>query len=218
MRLDCRERPFIRAERLEEPIWAEVKRVIQNPDLIVAGIEAVDTQGSGSLEEEIAQAERDLRSIQLEEDRAIRLFVSGKITETQLDHQRKFITERLESARARLDDYRAREASGAEKRQLMEVVLAWARDVGQGLDELTDEQRKEILQMVVEEVVIDRDNNVDITLAIPIDDDPSDPHSSEPESPQPDSVAIASAVSSPSISPWSCNHPPPGLAVKPATR
>ena len=45
----------------------------------------------------------------MEEDRAIRLFVSGKITEAQLDHQRRFITERLESARARLDDYRARE-------------------------------------------------------------------------------------------------------------
>ncbi len=58
---------------------------------------------------ETAQAERDLRSIQMEEDRAIRLFVSGKITETQLDHQRRFITERLESARAKLDDYRAQE-------------------------------------------------------------------------------------------------------------
>ena len=196
MRLGCRERPHIRAERLEEPIWTEVKRVIQNPDLIVAGIEALDTQDSGSLEEEIAQAERDLRSIQLEEDRAIRLFVSGKITETQLDHQRRFITERLESARARLDDYRAREVSGTEKRELMEAVLSWAREIGQGLDELTPEQRQQILQMVVEQVVIDRDNNVDITLAIPIDDDSSDPHSSEPESPQPDSVAIASAVSS----------------------
>ena len=195
MRLGCRERPFIRAERLEEPIWAEVKRVVQNPGLIVAGIDSLDSQGSGSLEEEIAQAERDLRSIQLEEDRAIRLFVSGKITEAQLDHQRRFITERLESARARLDDYRAREASGTEKRELMEAVLSWAREVGQGLDELTPEQRQQILQMVVEQVVIDRDNNVDITLAIPIDDDPSDPHSSELESPQPDSVAIASAVS-----------------------
>ena len=110
MRLGCRERPFIRAERLEEPIWSEVKRVIQNPDLIVAGIDTLDAQGGGGLEEEIAQAERDLRSIQMEEDRAIRLFVSGKITEAQLDLQRRFITERLESARARLDDYRAREA------------------------------------------------------------------------------------------------------------
>ena len=196
MRLRCRESPHIRAERLEEPIWAEVKRVIQNPGLTVAGIEALDTQGSGVMEEEMAQAEWDLRSVQMEEDRAIRLYVSGKITEAQLDHQRRFITERLESAKARLDDYRAREASGAEKRELMEAVLVWATEIGQGIDELSDEQRKDIIKVVVEQVVIDRDNNVDITLAIPLDDDPSAPRSSEPDSPQPDSVAIASAVSS----------------------
>ena len=59
--------------------------------------------------------------------------------------------------------------------------------VGQGLDELTPEQRKEILQMVVEQVVIEGDKIVDIMLAIPINDDFSDPHSLEPES-----VAIAS--------------------------
>ena len=141
---------YIRAERLEEPIWSEVKRVIQNPDLIVAGIDTLDSPEGGGLEEEIAQAERDLRSIQMEEDRAIRVFVSGKITEAQLDIQRKFITERLESARAKLDDYHAQEAGGAEKRRLMEAVLAWAREVGQGLDEVTPEQRKEILQMIVE--------------------------------------------------------------------
>ena len=192
MRLHCRERPYIRAERLEEPIWSEVKRVIQNPDLIVAGIDTLDSQGSGGLEEEIAQAERDLRSIQMEEDRAIRLFVSGKISEAQLDIQRKFITERLESARAKVDGYRAREASGTEKRRLMETVLSWARNVGEGLDELTGEQRKEILQMVLEQVVIDRDNNVDITLAIPIDDAYPEPEGPEPDSPEPESVAVAS--------------------------
>ena len=51
--------------------------------------------------------------------------------------------------------------------------------------------------MIVEEVVIDRDNNVNITLAIPIDDNSSEPGSSEPGSPEPgspepESVAIAS--------------------------
>ena len=192
MRLSCRERPHIRAERLEEPIWNEVRRVTQNPDLIVAGIDTLDSQESGGLEEEIAQAGRDLRSIQMEEDRAIRLFVSGKITEAQLDLQRRFITERLESARAKLDEYRAQEASGAEKRELMEAVLSWAKEVGQGLDELTSEQRQQILQMVVEQVVIDRDNNVDITLAIPIDDDSSEPGSPDPQSPEPESVSVAS--------------------------
>ena len=196
LRLRCREKPYIRAEQLEEPIWSEVKRVLQNPDLIVAGIADLDSQEGGGMEEEIAQAERDLRSIQMEEDRAIRLFVSGKITEAQLDLQRKFITERLESARAKLDDYRAQAASGTEKRRLMEEVLAWAREFGQGLDELTPEERHDYLQMLVEQVIIDRDNNVDITLAIPIDDDSSDPDSPHPESPQPECVSIGSQESS----------------------
>ena len=197
MRLRCREKPYIRAEQLEEPIWSEVKRVLQNPDLIVAGIADLDSQEGVGMEEEIAQAERDLRSIQMEEDRAIRLFVSEKITEAQLDLQRRFITERLESARAKLDDYLVQETSGAEKRRLMEEVLTWAREFGQGLDEVTPEERHDYLQMLVEEVIIDRDNNVDITLALPIDDDSSDPDSPDPESPQPECVSIGSQEPSP---------------------
>ena len=143
LRLRCRERPDIRAERLEEPIWSEVKRVIQNPDLIVAGIDPLDSRESGRLEEQISQAERDLLSIQTREERAITLFVSGRITEAQLDNLSKFFTERLENVRAKLDDYRAWAASGAEKLRLTEAVFAWARDVGQGLDELTLEHRLE---------------------------------------------------------------------------
>ena len=197
LRLQCRERPYIRAERLEEPIWEEVKRVIRNPGLIVSGIDALDDQDGGGLEDEIAAAEREVRDIELEEDRAIRLFVSGKITEAQLDVQRKFITERLESARAKLEDYRAREASGSESRRLMAAVLSWSREVGRGIDELTDGQRRELLQVVLEEVVIDRENNVDITLAIPIDGESAEPASTAPHppgalSPETESGAIAS--------------------------
>ena len=89
MRLRCRKKPYIPAEKLEETIWSEVKRVIENPHLIVAGIDTLDSQEGGGLQADIAQAERDLRNIQMEEDRAVRLFVSGKITEAQLDLQRK---------------------------------------------------------------------------------------------------------------------------------
>ena len=170
-RLRCREHPFIRADRLEATVWTEVKKVLQDPGLIVAGIEALDMQDSAGLAEEAAKAERKLKSVQSEEDRAIRLYVSGKITETQLDLQRKFFTERLESLQAKLDDYRAREASGAQKLALMETVLAWAGEVGEGLDDLTPEQRKDVLQMVVDEIVIDRENNVNVTLAIPVEDE-----------------------------------------------
>ena len=124
MRLQCRAKPMIRAERLESLVWNQVKNALENPDLIVAGIEALNAQeDGGGLVEEIALAERDLQKVQMEEDRAIRLYVSGKITEDQLDRQRRFITERLETLRARLDEYRSQQTALAEKRILMLIPL-----------------------------------------------------------------------------------------------
>ena len=130
---------------------------------------ALDDREGGGLVGEIARVERELQKVQTEEDRAIRLYVAGKITEEQLDLQRKFITERLEGLRGKLEDYRAREERGSEKRGLMEAVLAWEREVGEELQELTPEERNELPRMVVEDVMVDGGNNLDITLAISVD-------------------------------------------------
>ena len=166
--LKCRQRPYIRADRLEELVWREVKTVVQNPDLIVEGIESLGKrEDGGGLSKRIAGAEREHRRVQTEEDRAITLFVSGKITESHLDHQRKLIHERLEAARARLENYRAQETMAIEKQLLMANVAEWAGKVGDGLDNLPPEDRQEVLRLVVDQIAIDRDNNVTITLGIP---------------------------------------------------
>ena len=149
------------------PLRFEVKKVVQHPDLIVAAIESLDAQGGDGWDKQIAKAERDLWKVQTEEDRAIRLFVSGKITEEQLDLQRRFITERLETLQTKLDDYRGQESMTAQKRLLMENIVEWARTVGDGLDDLPDEGRRDLLKLLLEQVVIDRDNNVRLTLGIP---------------------------------------------------
>ena len=78
--------------------------------------------------------------------------------------------EQLETLRARLHDHRARESALAEKRNLMEDIVTWAEKMGDRLDDLSDEGRREVLQLLLDGVSIDRDNNVEITLAVPIDD------------------------------------------------
>ena len=171
MRLQCRPKPMIRAERLESLVWGEVKNALKNPGLIVAGIEALNAQEDGSgLAEEIAQAERDLQSVQMEEDRVVRLYVSGKITEGQLDRQRRFITERLETLRVRLDEYHSQQAALDEQRILMENIVEWAEKMGRSLDDLSDEGRREVLELLLDGVTIDRENNLQITLAVPTDE------------------------------------------------
>ena len=58
---DCREHPFIRADRLEHLIWDEVERVIQQPEVIMSGIESLRTMDEGQLQRQMAQVERELR-------------------------------------------------------------------------------------------------------------------------------------------------------------
>ena len=144
--------------------------MVGNPDLIVDGIESLDTQEDGGLAKRIAGAERELRRIQMEGDRAISLYVAGKITEGQLDHQRGLILERLEAARAKLDDYRAQASLATGKRVLTANIVEWAGRVGDGLDDLSPEERREVLRLIVDQIVIDRKNNVSVTLGIPIED------------------------------------------------
>ena len=141
--------------------------MVQNPELIVAGIESQDARDDDALADQIAKAESDLHRVQVEEERAIRLYVSGKITEDQLDQQRRFITERLEAARATLNDLRARESMASEKRLLMENLVEWAGRFGHGLDDLPQEKRRDVLRLLVDQVLIDHNNNVSITLGIP---------------------------------------------------
>ena len=56
-------------------MWSEVREVVRQPEVIIAGIESLWTEDDGQLEERAAQAERNLRHVQSEEDRLIRLYV-----------------------------------------------------------------------------------------------------------------------------------------------
>ena len=87
----------------------------------------------------------------------------------KLDHQRKFINERMETAHAKVEDYRAQASMKAEKKALAGNIVRWVEKIGEGIDNLPPEDLGEVLRLVVDEIVIDRDNHVTITMGIPTD-------------------------------------------------
>ena len=52
----------------------------------------------------------------------------------------------------------------------MENLFQWAGKFGQGLDKLPDEKRRSVLRLLVDQVLVDRDNNLSIALGIPTED------------------------------------------------
>ena len=167
--LKCREHSYIRADQLEEVVVTEVKRMFQNPDLILAGLKSMDSEDDHGLAKQLAMAEKDLKKVQVEDSRAVGLYVSGKITERELDHQRKFINERMETAHAKVEDYRAQASMKAEKKALAGNIVQWVEKISEGIDNLQPEDLGEVLRLIVDGIVIDRDNRVTITMGIPTD-------------------------------------------------
>ena len=162
----CREHPIIRADKLEGLVWNEVTRVAQTPELIIAGINSARGSDGGLLKVQVEQVERELGQVQGEDDRAIRLHVSGKISETQLDRQRKFILEKSQKLQAKLEECRSLEAAAAHAEGLRRRVLQWSESVRGSLQAPTLEERREILLHLLDGVTIDGEDKVSITLSI----------------------------------------------------
>jgi hypothetical protein len=57
-----------------------------------------------------------------------------------------------------------------EKRILLQNMAAWSERIGDRLDDLPDEERRELLQSLLDGVTINRDNNLNLTLAVPTEE------------------------------------------------
>ena len=65
---------------------------------------------------------------------------------------------------------RSQQAALDEKRILMGNIVEWAAKMGGSLDDLSDKGRREVLELLLDGVTIDRENNLQITLAVPMDE------------------------------------------------
>ena len=162
----CREHPYIRADLLKDLIWNEVKKVVEQPEVIISSIDSPRATDGAQLQERIQSVERDLRRVQAEDDRLIRLAVTARITEPELDLQRRFIVERKENLKASLDEYRTQEIMAVEAWDTK--LSQWTGAVRRGLEALSPEGRREVLLLLLDGVTIDGTDGVCITFSIPI--------------------------------------------------
>ena len=130
-------------------------------------VDSIDTYhqcDDGQLKKRLAQAERDLQTVHMEETRAITLCVKGTISDVELDQQRKIITQKLETLRAKLDECLGQVAAAAEAYD----VSRWTERVCEGLNSLTSQERKQAVLLLLDHLTIDGQNGVSITMAVPV--------------------------------------------------
>ena len=164
----CAARP-VRIEEVDEPVWAQVLALLENPELIKAEI---DRRLQALRAEHPAARRRDgLQRDVTRAQNALRRLIDG--------YQEQLIT--LEELRARMPELRRREATlrveldaldgelhNAETYlKLTETLDAFRARLSANTNALTIEQRQEIARLVVREVLLG-DDDITVRHSIPV--------------------------------------------------
>ena len=180
----CPERN-IRADALDEFVFAQIRAALLDPGLLLAGEHAIAVHAPAPddqlLATELARLDRKLDAARGEHRRLIDLYQAALIDMPELQRRAAAITARqreLEHKRASLAAERADLARGNRLRQGVAGFAARVRTV---IDQLDPAQRQNLLRLLIEDVQV-TGWHIQIRLRIPLDDPP---HGGHPHGPEP---------------------------------
>lgn len=159
------------ANTLEPLVWEQLKRVLNNPDLIVAEMEKQrqDANQLGVLEAELQQVERHLKALDREQEQLLQWALKG-FPEQTIVAENKRINERrtsLQTQKTELEAQIKASQGAAVSLPKLEHLIELMRDK---LSSLDYETKRLALDMLNIKVWLDG-QNVEITGTLPIADD-----------------------------------------------
>jgi site-specific DNA recombinase len=148
---------YIRAEHLENVTWDSIKKVLSEPEIVLAGIsEQLESERAvpeTSLDKEIQKLKRRLKSYDPQEKRLIQMLRYEEVTQdTVLDEINQLKKER-ESDKQQLDNYvlTRERIDNLEKAELQ--LKDYCQRLHRNLDNATYQDKREVLEMLAIKVI-----------------------------------------------------------------
>jgi site-specific DNA recombinase len=180
----CPERN-IRADALDEFVFDQIRVALTQPDLLLAGEQAVTLTtpipDDELLAAELARLDRKIDAADAERRRLVDLYQAGLIELPELQRRATEVSARhreLQTKRTRLAEERSNLARG---NQLRRRVHDFADRIRGVIDQLDPVQKQQLLRLLIEEVRV-TGWHVEIRLRIALD--PPDPEPHHPTRPQ----------------------------------
>ena len=168
----------VRADELDPLVWAEVRRLLEHPDLVRAEIDrrlaAVRTEHPAARRREAL--ERDLTRASAAVERLIEAYQEQLISLDELRARMPALRKRQTALQAQLDSLDAELHDVETYLQLADTLEGFLGRLADGLDQLDVPGQQRILRLVVREVLIGGDDDtVTIRHTIPTPTGPDDP-------------------------------------------
>ena len=189
----CPERN-IRADELDEYVFAQVRQALLDPRQLIAAERAV-IAGAPANENELVAAQLKrldsaLQTNERERARLIDAYQAGLLELDELTSRTAAITARRDQLTQEKDILTSRSAELATENRLRRRLAGFAEQIVASLDDLDTEGRRRLLRLVVEKVRV-TGWRVEIHLKIPLPDDPPD---DDPPHPAPSRTTDRQAI------------------------
>jgi hypothetical protein len=145
----------VRISVLEPRAWAKVCKVIEDPETVLAKLRS--RQGaSTALDEEIVRVQVTIKTLDGQKQRALRLFTIAEADDADVKRELARINKLHLQARSRLAELEGRQAVSAQFEPMAEKVKEYCALIRDRLDELTFEQRREVLEALQAEFTLEK--------------------------------------------------------------
>ena len=173
----CTSRP-VRADELDPLVWGEVRRLLENPELVRAEIDrrlaALRTEHPAARRRETL--ERDLTRAASATDRLIEAYQEQLISLGELRARMPALRKRQSTLQVQLDALDVELHDAETYLQLADTLEGFLGRLAHGLDKLDVAEQQRILRLVVREVLIGGDDDtITIRHTIPTPAGPNDP-------------------------------------------
>lgn len=170
----CPERN-IRADALDEFVFAQVRDALLDPALLLAGEQAIAVHAPAPDDEllaaELARLDRRLEAARGEHHRLIDLYQAGLIDMAELRRRAAAISARQRELQHKRTSLAAERADLARGNRLRHGIEHFAARVAAIIDQLSPAQRQDLLRLLIDDVQV-TGWHVKIRLRIPLDDPP----------------------------------------------
>jgi site-specific DNA recombinase len=190
--LRCPERN-IRANELDEYIFAQVRQALLDPQALIAGEHAVITgtpiDENDLIANQTTQITNAIAAAELERSRLLDAYQAGLLELDELTRRTTTVTTRREQLLAEKNTLAERNAELATENRLRRGLASFAERIAASLDELDPDARQRLMRLVIEKVRV-TGWRVEIHLKIPLADqglDDNDPPSEPNPEPRPSS-------------------------------
>jgi site-specific DNA recombinase len=147
----------VKADWIEAEVWERVSRLFLEPDTLQAELarrQDADSPTRTSLEVELKAAEKRLQTIPVERQRVLDQVAKGSLTDDEVAMWVERVREEARTLEDRCAVLRADLAAITSTEVSIRSALEFADQVRQGMDQLDDEGRAELLRQVVRRVTV----------------------------------------------------------------